>query len=43
MDTDQLAFGGKKEMNLSIPDYIMFHSMVGKNDSDETFTVLFQS
>ena len=31
------------ELSLSISDYFMLYSMMGENDSDETFTALRQS
>ena len=43
LHTNQLAFLDKKALNSSISDYCMLHSMMGENNSDETFTVLCQS
>ena len=40
---DQHGFGDKMEMNLTISDYFMPHSMIGENDSDETFAALCQT
>ena len=43
MDADQLVFGDKKELNLSISAYFMLHFMICEKDLDESFTVPCQS